>query len=228
MIVNPGLQGALTSLKSIFQSISAESCPLSYNFHLHTMYSDGQLRPEMLVQQAVSYGLKGLAITDHHTVAGYQAARQWLEDWTLRLPEGEEAPYLWVGVEITADLLGGEVHILGYGFDPNHPAIQPYLGGKQPAGEASKAAQVIQALQNAGGLAVLAHPVRYRRSPSELIPAVVRMGIDGLEAYYSYGNAEPWRPSPVQTQQVLELGQAYGLLQTCGTDTHGMSILKRL
>jgi predicted metal-dependent phosphoesterase TrpH len=228
MIVNPGLQGALTSLKSVFKSTSVESCPFTYNFHLHTMYSDGQLRPEMLAQQAVSYGLKGLAITDHHTVAGYQAAQQWLEDWSLHSPGGEAAPYLWVGVEITADLLGGEVHILGYGFDPAHEAIRPYLCGEQPTGEASNAACVIQALQDAGGLAVLAHPVRYRRSPTELIPAAVRLGIDGVEAYYCYGNLDPWSPSPAQTQQVLELGRAYGLLNTCGTDTHGMSILKRL
>jgi predicted metal-dependent phosphoesterase TrpH len=228
MVVNPSLQGAFTSLKSVFQSIVAESCPLTYNFHLHTVYSDGQLLPESLVQQAVSYGLKGLAITDHHTVAGYQAARQWLEDWRLHLPAEQTAPELWIGIEITADLLGGDVHILGYGFDPVHSAIQPYLGGHAPVGEASRASQVIQSIQSAGGLAVLAHPVRYRRSPAELIPAAVRMGIDGVEAYYCYGNLDPWNPSPSQTRQVLELGKAYGLLQTCGTDTHGMSILKRL
>ena len=228
MTVNPGIQGAVTSLKSVFKSVTAESCPFSYNFHLHTMYSDGQLRPESLVQQAVSFGLKGFAITDHHTVAGYRAAHAWLENWKRSLPSSEEVPYLWVGVEITADLLGGEVHILGYGFEPDHPAILPYLGGQAPLGEASGAAQVIRALQEAGGLAVLAHPVRYRRSPQDLIPAAVRMGIDGVEAFYCYGNVEPWKPSLVQTQQVLDLGEAYGLLNSCGTDTHGMSILKRL
>lgn len=227
MIINPGLQGALTSLRSVFQSISTESCPFNYNFHLHTVYSDGQLRPELLVQQAVAHGLKGLAITDHHTVSGYQTARQWLDDWRHQQPD-QEAPYLWVGIEITADLLGGEVHILGYSFDPGHASIRPYLSGQAPTGDLAQAAQVIQAIQDAGGLAILAHPVRYRRSPEELIPAAVRMGIDGLESYYCYGNLDPWSPSPVQTQKVLRLGQAYGLLNTCGTDTHGMSILKRL
>jgi predicted metal-dependent phosphoesterase TrpH len=229
MIVNSGFQRAATSLKSIFQSISTESCPLIYNFHLHTVHSDGQLSPELLIQQAVSYQLKGLAITDHHTVAGYRAAKQWLDDWrSSHLPDGQTAPTLWTGIEITADLLGGDVHILGYGFDPIHAAIQPYLGGQAPVGEASRASEVVQSIQRAGGLAVLAHPVRYRRSPAELIPAAVRLGIDGIEAYYCYGNLDPWSPSPSQTQQVLALGKAYGLLRTCGTDTHGMSILKRL
>ncbi len=228
MVVNSSLQGAFTSLKTVFQSMTAESCPFTYNFHLHTVHSDGQLSPEALVQQAISHGLKGLAITDHHTVEGYRAASQWLADWRLQQLEGHPSLDLWSGVEITADLLGGDVHILGYGFDPSHAAIYPYLGGHALSGDASRASQVIQSIQQAGGLAVLAHPVRYRRSPTELIPAAVMAGIDGVETYYCYGNVEPWSPSPKQTKQVLELAQAYGLLQTCGTDTHGMSILKRV
>jgi predicted metal-dependent phosphoesterase TrpH len=228
MVVNPGLQGSMTSLKSVFQSITPESCPLIYNFHLHTVYSDGQMRPEALVQQAVSYGLKGLAITDHHTVAGYQAARRWLDRWSLQSEQAHSEPYLWSGVEITAQLLDTEVHILGYGFDPEHLAIKPYLYGQAPVGEASKAVQVIQALQDAGGFAVLAHPARYKLRPADLIPAAVRLGIDGVEAYYSYGNTDPWQSSPDQMQRILALSEAYGLLTTCGTDSHGLSILKRI
>jgi predicted metal-dependent phosphoesterase TrpH len=230
MVVNPGLQGAVTSLKSVFQSITPESCPLSYNFHLHTVYSDGQMRPEELVQQAISYGLKGLAITDHHTVAGYRSAQRWLARWSAQDKDTQTQtfPYLWSGVEITTKLLDIEVHLLGYGFDPEHLAIKPYLLGQSPVGDAAKAVQVIRAIQDAGGLAVLAHPVRYKKQPAELISAAVRLGIDGVEAYYSYGNLDPWQPSPTQTQLVFELSQAYGLLKTCGTDSHGLSILKRV
>ncbi len=228
MVVNPGLQGSITSLKSVFQSITPESCPFIYNFHLHTVYSDGQMRPEALVQQAVSYGLKGLAITDHHTVAGYQAAQRWLDRWSLQATQAYSEPYLWSGVEITAQLLDTEVHILGYGFDSEHLVIKPYLYGQPPVGEASKAVQVIQAIQDAGGFAVLAHPARYKLRPADLIQAAVRLGIDGVEAYYCYGNVDPWQPSPDQTQRILALSQAYGLLTTCGTDSHGLSILKRI
>jgi predicted metal-dependent phosphoesterase TrpH len=228
MVVNPGLQGSITSLKSVFQSITSESCPSSYNFHLHTVYSDGQMRPEALIQQAVSLGLKGLAITDHHTVAGYQAARSWLDRWSLQSTQPHLEPYLWAGVEITARLLDTEVHILGYGFDPEHLAIKPYLYGHSPVGEAAQAVQVIQSIQDAGGLAVLAHPARYKLRPADLIPAAVRLGIDGVEAYYCYGNIAPWQTSPDQTGHILTLSQAYGLLTTCGTDSHGLSILKRV
>jgi predicted metal-dependent phosphoesterase TrpH len=228
MVVNPGFQEAVTSLKSVFQTITPDSCPSTYNFHLHTVYSDGQMRPEALVQQAVSYGLKGLAITDHHAVTGYQAARDWLDRLNLQALPHQTAPDLWSGVEITASLLGIEVHILGYGFNPEHLALKPYLFGKAPVGEAAKAIQVIRAIQKAGGIAILAHPVRYKKHPAELIGAAARLGIDGVEAYYCYGNLDPWQSSPNQTRVVLELSQAYGLLKTCGTDSHGLSILKRI
>ena len=55
-------------LKEVFQNLDAQSCPNSYNFHMHTVYSDGKLQPSELMQQAINIGLKGLAITDHHTV----------------------------------------------------------------------------------------------------------------------------------------------------------------
>jgi predicted metal-dependent phosphoesterase TrpH len=228
MVVNPGLQGAVTSLKSVFQSITSDCCPLTYNFHLHTVYSDGQMRPEALLQQAVSQGLKGLAITDHHSVAGYQAAKDWLDHWNAQAAPDHRSTHLWSGVEITANLLDTEVHILGYGFDPEHIALKPYLVGHAPKGEISKAIQVIRAIQEAGGLAVLAHPARYKKRPAELIAAIALLGIDGVEAYYCYGNLDPWQPSPDQTQIVLALSQTYGLLNTCGTDSHGLSILKRV
>ena len=45
---------------------------------MHTTASDGRLTPLSLVQQAIAIGLKGLAITDHHSVDGYQKAEQYL------------------------------------------------------------------------------------------------------------------------------------------------------
>ncbi len=48
-------------------------------FHLHTHCSDGQMSPQDLMRQALDIGLKGLAITDHHSIEGYQQAQIWLE-----------------------------------------------------------------------------------------------------------------------------------------------------
>lgn len=226
------------ALKQVFETINEHSCPKSFNFHMHTIYSDGQLKPEELIEQAVNIGLKGLAITDHHSIGGYKIARSWLDEWlqqrshpTSESSDGatQTAPHLWTGVEINADVLGTEVHILGYAFDPEHPRIQPYVQGKSVKGEDYQGGSVIAAIQAAGGLAVLAHPARYgRRSPDELIPEVARLGIDGIETYYAYANPNPWHPSPTQTENAKKLSAIYGLLNTCGTDTHGCNLLQRL
>lgn len=215
------------ALRQVWQTIGPNSCPYSYNFHMHTTCSDGQLQAERLIQQAASIGLKGLAITDHHTVKGYQLAQSWLEH-CQQSSSSTPTPHLWTGVEITANLLGTEVHILGYAFDPEHPSLRPYLQGKAPQDGDAEAAAVIVALQQAGGLAVLAHPCRYRRRATELIPVAAHLGIDGVETYYAYNNPNPWQPSAKETQQVQQLSATYNLLNTCGTDTHGLNLLRRL
>jgi predicted metal-dependent phosphoesterase TrpH len=214
-------------LKQVFESIHAESCPTSFNFHMHTVNSDGQLQPEELIQQAIAIGLQGLAITDHHTVEGYQAAQRWLSQ-QKQTRQGGFLPHLWIGVEITSILLDTEVHILGYDFDPETPSLQPYLQHHSPKGAAAAAEQVIASIHAANGLAVLAHPVRYRRSPEDLIPAAADCGIDGVETYYAYDNPSPWRTSPKQTHRVENLLLEHDLLKTCGTDTHGSNLLQRL
>ena len=216
-------------LKQVFHSIHAESCPRSFNFHMHTVHSDGRLQPEALIEQAITIGLKGLAITDHHTVKGYQVAQCWLETWKNNNPALEKrAPYFWSGIEINAGLIGIEVHILGYAFDPAHSSLVPYLQGKASSGDGYRASKVIAAIHQAGGIAVLAHPARYKRSPLDLIPAAAQEGIDGVETYYAYNNPRIWQPSPKETQQVQQLATIHNLLSTCGTDTHGLNLLQRL
>lgn len=220
----------VVALKQVMGAIDADSCPHFYNFHMHTTRSDGRLEPEKLMQQAANIGLAGMAITDHHGIGGYKLAQQWL----LELQETEDCPlsaknlHLWTGIEITSSLLDAEVHILGYAFDPDAAILEPYLHGRSPRGDLAQANRVIKTLHEAGGLTVLAHPCRYHRSFSDLIPAAADLGIDGVETYYAYGNPSPWHPSPKQTEQVKNLAEGRGLLHTCGTDTHGTNLLQRL
>lgn len=223
VIVTKTLQTDVGRLKEIFQSITAESCPHAYNFHLHTLHSDGRLEPQQLVQQAIKAGLASLAITDHHSVDGYWSALE-----LLQAQPSQSLPQLWTGIEITSKLLETQVHILGYGFDPHHAALQSYLLGSAPAGHQAQANHVITALHEAGGLAVLAHPARYRRSVKELVSAAAQAGMDGIETFYCYGNKDPWEPSPSQTNTLMRLANQHNLLQTCGTDTHGLDICRRL
>lgn len=230
-------RGAL-ELRGIFGTVDEGSCPKIYNFHMHTVHSDGQLPADTLVEQAIHLGLREFAITDHHTVNGYRHAKRYLEDWQWRHPApilnghrhrcSTALPRLWTGVEITALLAEVEVHILGYAFDPDHGAMQPYLNGNSPRGKEQLAEQVIRAIKAAGGLAVLAHPGRYRRMAEDLVPEAVDRGIDGIETYYAYDNPEEWRPCPKKTPSMKRLAEEFGIFSTCGTDTHGKALTRRL
>lgn len=213
------------ALKQVWSTIERDSCPRSYNFHMHTVCSDGQLTPEALIEQAVSIGLQGLAITDHHSVQGYERAQRWLAQTRIQHPK-MLLPHLWTGVEVTSSLEGTEVHILGYAFDPSERAMQPYLQGDRP--RQNDAASVISALHQAGGLVVLAHPSRYSLGAERLITAAAQLGIDGVEAFYAYGNPKPWKPSSAQTALAQRMAQTYQLFATCGTDTHGLNLLQRI
>lgn len=229
-------------LKEVLQSISAQSCPRTYNFHMHTHCSDGKLSPAELMSQAVEIGLSGIAITDHHNIKGYYQARKWMEDWRWQNPSSwsrkrkskatakarKALPKLWCGVEITSLLAETDVHILGYAFRPSDEGMQKYLKGVSPRGEDRRAENVINAIQSAGGLAVLAHPVRYRTDEDTLIRAAAQLGIDGVETYYAYDNPKVWRPSPGKTERVHALAVELSLLDSCGTDTHGKVLTKRL
>jgi predicted metal-dependent phosphoesterase TrpH len=214
-------------LKQVWEKIGPDSCPHSYNFHLHTVCSDGRLTVSDLMTQAVNIGLKGMAITDHHSTKGYQLAQTWLDHAHNQKSE-TILPYLWTGVEISANLIGVPVHLLGYAFDPENPALQPYLQGKTLYGADAQAERVIDALHEAGGLAVLAHPARYRYPVQELITAAADLNIDGVETYYCYNNSKPWQPSPKQSQKIAIIGEQFGLYHTCGTDTHGLNLLERI
>jgi predicted metal-dependent phosphoesterase TrpH len=225
-------------LSKIFQTVQAASCPGELNFHMHTHHSDGQLAPDELIEQAIKLGLSEFAITDHHSVNGYWQAKQCLEDWRWKHPtpvntpsqraQVKPLPRLWTGIEITSVLAETEVHLLGYGFDPGHEVVQPYLQGTAPKGRDQLAEQVIHAIHGAGGLVVLAHPCRYRRSAQDLVLAAVKLGIDGIETYYAYDNPQHWRPCPKQTPSMENLAAKYGLLSTCGTDTHGTVLTRRV
>lgn len=224
-------------LREVLQSINAQSCPKTYNFHMHTHCSDGKLSPAELMTQAVEIGLRGMAITDHHSVKGYRQARKWMEDWrwhnpsswsSRRKPGVKSLPKLWSGVEITSSLADTDVHILGYAFNQYDEGMKRYLQGASPKGEDRQADRVIQAIQSAGGIAVLAHPVRYRTDETTLINAAVELGIDGVETYYAYDNPKVWRPSPGKTERVAALATEHQLLSSCGTDTHGKILTRRL
>ena len=211
-------------LQLILEQVDASSCPQRLNFHCHTIHSDGSLRPEQIGRQALEMGLEHFAVTDHHSTAAFQPLQRWLSE---RQQAGERVPTLWSGVEISCLLEGCLVHVLALGFEPGHPALDPYCEGQAPVGELLQSRTVVDRIHRASGLALLAHPGRYRLSFQRLIPAAAALGFDGAEAYYDYGMRPQWEPTPVVCDAIAALLANHGLLRSCGTDTHGLHLSGR-
>lgn len=72
--------------------------------------------------------------------------------------------------------------------------------------------QAIEIIHQAGGVAVLAHPGRYK-SPMKIIDECLATGIDGLEVFYP-DHATEFR------QQLLKIVDAHHLIATGGSDFH--------
>ena len=79
------------------------------DLHSHTLHSDGQRSPEELVGEAAAVGLTVLSLTDHDTVSGIADAAAAATRRGIRLVPG---------IELSCELHGREVHILGHFLDP--------------------------------------------------------------------------------------------------------------
>ncbi len=211
-------------LTPVLASATPACCPQRLNFHCHTTCSDGSLTPEQLADQAVTIGLEHLAVTDHHAIAGSNRVAARLAEHRQR---GQAVPTLWRGVEISCLLEGCLVHVLALGFTPQHPSLEPYLQGVSVVGPGLRAEAVLLAIREAGGLALLAHPARYRLPHPRLLAAAAALGFDGAEAWYDYDLQPRWAPTPVVCEAIARDLQRRGLLLSCGTDTHGLDLCGR-
>jgi predicted metal-dependent phosphoesterase TrpH len=208
-------------LTPVLREVGPTSCPGRLNFHCHTIHSDGSLQPGDLASQAVRLGLEHLAITDHHSDRAFAEAQACIH---AHAAEGERVPRLWPGVEISALLEGCLVHVLALGYAPAAPSLLPYLKSEAVVGPALRADAVVAAIHEAGGLALLAHPARYRLPHPRLIAAAAAIGFDGAEAWYDYDMQGRWTPTPLVCEAIAADLQDRGLLLSCGTDTHGLEL----
>ncbi len=211
-------------LRAVLNTVGPESCPGLLNFHCHTVCSDGSLEPVALIEQASARNLSHIAVTDHHSIAAYVPMVHWLE---RARDQGVNTPILWSGMEISCILRGCLVHVLALGFTPGHPSLLPYSSGDAAVGAPLRAGEVRKAIHEAGGIAILAHPGRYRLGFSELIDAAAELGFDGGEAWYDYDMQERWEPTPLICESIDKQLKNLGLLRTCGTDTHGIDLKGR-
>ncbi|MDD2420533.1 MAG: PHP domain-containing protein [Heliobacteriaceae bacterium] len=126
---------------------------MKIDLHLHTTASDGLHSPGDLLDLAVAAGLTNIAITDHESVEGY-----------LELAKAERPGIRIIpGVELLVTHNQEEVHLLGYGLDPQNREFLDRLAELRAARNAVALEQVHK-LQKLGfplswdAVTAVAHP----------------------------------------------------------------------
>lgn len=96
------------------------------DFHTHSTRSDGAFTPEEVCIKAIEHGIKILALTDHNYIEDLSSLRKQFPD--LHLVQGCEFSSIYT----TSYNQEIEVHVIGLGFNPNHPKIQALLAKNDP------------------------------------------------------------------------------------------------
>ena len=90
------------------------------DLHMHTNVSnDGQYSPSELMEMCVESGLKIVAIADHNSIQAYHEALEIIHQKHLNLT-------LICAIELDCQFNGINLHILGYGLNPNETWFSEY------------------------------------------------------------------------------------------------------
>ncbi len=251
------------------------------DLHMHSIYSDGDKSPEELMQLAKQNNIGIMAITDHDNIMGSKEL--------MKMPSRGMVRYS--GVELTALVNKGRMHILGYNIDLDNAQLNAELdelqrcaiynllmyvdllkrdfnieipkeeidrlvNSKKNVGrpelaliliKMQKCATIDQAfdiylnpvmervrkvkkglspeecielINNAGGVASLAHPCSLKLDDAELeerIQTLKAVGLRGIEIQHIHTTAK-------ERAFYAHLATKYDLLETGGTDYHGPAV----
>jgi len=114
--------------------------PSPVDLHLHSTASDGMLSPEALVAHVAGCGVRLMALTDHDTVAGVEAAAGAARAHGIGFV---------AGVELSAAWRGRALHVLGLAIDPCAPVLTRALCGQRALRE-ERAERIARKLDAAG------------------------------------------------------------------------------
>lgn len=117
---------------------------IEVDLHLHTTASDGALTPTQLVDLCAERGLRVICISDHDTTNGLPEALQ----AAAAYPDLAIIP----GIELSTDIPGSEIHILGYFVDHYDERLQSILNDFRD-GRRNRGRRMVENL-NAMGVAI--------------------------------------------------------------------------
>ncbi len=190
---------------------------IKVDLHCHSSYSDGILSPEQISQILHNAGVKYASLTDHNTIVGQAEFKRALTRYGIGFIPG---------LEITTIQKSQIIHILAYGFDINDSKLNAMLNEKKANnGDSSTsvmlkvfrtAAEIIDIIHNAGGIAILAHPFQTMPDFNQLrilLNDLQKLGLDGIEALYG--------PNSEETKKhLLEIANTNNFIVSAGTDYH--------
>jgi predicted metal-dependent phosphoesterase TrpH len=115
---------------------------LKIDLHCHSTCSDGALTPVELVQRAQQMQVDVLAITDHDTVAGIAAARDYVKSSKIKLN-------IIAGIELSTSWHGFDIHVVGLRVNNDDPVFLERLEG-QLAERDKRAERICEKLAKCG------------------------------------------------------------------------------
>lgn len=206
----------MENLRELLNSFTKEDYENNkVNLHIHTSFSDGEGDYLQIVESAKTQGYKLISITDHNTVDAHKNVKDNI---------------LLTGVEFDCWFGYVFIHLLAYGIDISHFALTPFLAKNKKDTEDviprlfsnRNVKNLIQAIHDAGGIAVLAHPACYwALSLDKLVRDLIKIGLDGIETYYPYPRFRKIVKFHT-AKDVLKIAKNHPeLIKTGGTDFHG-------
>jgi len=181
------------------------------NLHLHTIFSDGELEPAVVVDAHAAAGFSAIALTDHDTIAGIDALGS-LEGRPTRIIAGVE---LSIEDEPRRGLI--DAHLLGYGFALGDRRLRRRLHEASEAREAQKV-ETVRRLA-AAGFKVDWADVRARARGNVGKPHIVaaieaaQPGVVREELYTAMG---PGGAAHVPRTKEMSLDEGVDLIATAG------------
>lgn len=191
------------------------------DFHIHSIASDGALKPEEIILFAKKRNLDIISLTDHNTIAGIEAAVRYGKIHGVKVIPG---------LELSTRYKGIRIHVLGYfNYDVyknelfidtiknikkgNIAYIKKRFGDILTLNRGSKKISIedgIRILKYFNAVVVLAHPVLL---PRDIFNEIINLDFDGIEAKY-FANTEE------DTNYFVEVANKRNMIYTAGSDYH--------
>ena len=155
------------------------------NLHTHTTVSDGSRSPDEVAATYRAAGFDFLAFTDH-----WNPSKTSMQDGLLLLPGCE--------YDVGTSVVDGIYHIISMGAQ--HPEKIIRSSSLTPQ-------NILDAIHEASGYAILAHPSWSLNQPAEILKL---HGVDASEVFNSVSNV-PWNGCRADSSVILDTVAALGM-----------------